>query len=410
MFLLLCGHHYTQQPGQGGNPVKYLLIAAAAISLSLSLSACGPTETASAAANAAPPAPQVSVAKVLTKEITEYDEFTGRFEAVERVEIRPRVSGYISSVNFVQGHEVKKGDVLFVIDPRPYQADYKKAKADLARARTQLTLAKSERERAVKLLEVHAISREEFDSRASGTEQAEANVAAAEAAVDMAALNLTFTEVRSPISGLVSRAAITTGNLVASGQTLLTTVVSMSPIYVEFEGDEQAYLKYNEMARKGERESSRTAANAVYVGLADENGYPHEGKMVFLDNELHPETGTIRARAELDNSDRRYTPGMFARIKLAGTGKYSALLINDSAVGTDQSVKFVLVVNAKNQAEYRQVKLGPLVDGLRVVREGLKPGETIVVNGLQRVQPGSPINPQLVAMGERSSQNLVARK
>lgn len=388
--------------------MKYPLFAAAVVSIAMGLSACAPNQAATP--EAAPPAPQVSVAKVVTREITEYDEFTGRFEAVERVEVRPRVSGYISSVNFEQGHEVKKDDVLFVIDPRPYQAEYKKAKADLARARTQLTLAKSERERAGALLEVHAISREEFDVRAAGTEQAEANVAAAEAALEMAALNLTFTQVRSPISGLVSRAAITTGNLVTSGQTLLTTVVSVSPIYVEFEGDEQAYLKYNELARTGQRASSRSSQNAVYVGLADESGYPHEGKMVFLDNELHPETGTIRARAELDNSDHRFTAGMFARIKLAGSGKYNALLINDSAIGTDQSVKYVLVVGPKNQAEYRPVKLGPLVDGLRVVREGLKPGETIVVNGLQRVQPGSPVNPQLVAMGERASLNLVARQ
>jgi RND family efflux transporter MFP subunit len=353
----------------------------------------------------------VSVAKVIAKDITEYDEFTGRFEAVERVEIRPRVSGYISSVNFEQGHEVKKNDVLFVIDPRPYQAEFKRAKADMARARTALTLAKSEHDRAVKLLEVHAISREEFDSRTAGTEQAEANVAAAEAAQEVAALNLTFTQIRSPISGVVSRAAITTGNLVSSGETLLTTVVSVNPIYVEFEGDEQAYLKYNAMARKGERTNSRGSESPVYIGLANETDYPHVGKMVFLDNELHPETGTIRARAQLDNSDLLFTAGMFARIKLAGSGQYKATLINDSAVGTDQSVKYVLVVGADNRAEYRAVKLGPLVEGMRVVKDGLKAGETIVVNGLQRVQPGAPVNPQLVAMGDRKpALGLVAQQ
>jgi RND family efflux transporter MFP subunit len=389
--------------------VKYSLLAALPIALSLSLSACAPNEAATKPAAA--PAPQVSVAKVVTKDITEYDEFTGRFEAVERVEIRPRVSGYISSVNFEQGHEVKKDDVLFVIDPRPYQAEYKRAKAEVARARTQLTLAKSEHDRAVKLLEVRAISREEFDTRSAGTEQAEANVAAAEAALDVAALNVTFTQVRSPISGVVSRAAITTGNLVSSGETLLTTVVSVNPIYVEFEGDEQAYLKYSEMARKGQPTNSRDSQSTVYIGLANEADYPHEGKMVFLDNELHPETGTIRARAQLDNSDHRYTAGMFARIKLAGSSQYKATLINDSAVGTDQSVKYVLVVGANNQAEYRAVKLGPLVEGMRVVKEGLKPGETIVVNGLQRVQPGAQVNPQLVAMGDRKSTlGLVAQQ
>jgi RND family efflux transporter MFP subunit len=361
------------------------------------------------AAPAPPSPPQVEVAKVLTREVTEYDEFTGRFEAVERVEIRPRVSGYISSVNFEQGREVRKGDVLFVIDPRPYEAEYKRAKADLARARTQLTLAQSERDRAMKLLDSRAISREEFDTRVAGSEQATANVAAAEAALDAAALNLTFTRVTSPINGVVGRAEITAGNLVQPGQNLLTTVVSIDPIYVEFEGDEQAYLKYNAMARRGERASSRDAQNPVWVGLSDETGFPHQGVMVFLNNEVDPATGTIRARGQLANSDRRFTPGLFARVRLIGSGKYNAVLINDSAVGTDQSVKYVLAVGQDNKVEYRPVKLGPVIDGFRVVREGLKPGETIVVNGLQRVRPGAAVTPQLVAMGERSgSRSLVA--
>jgi RND family efflux transporter MFP subunit len=362
------------------------------------------------AAPAPPAPPAVDVAKVLTRDITEFDEFTGRFEAVERVEIRPRVSGYISSVNFEQGHEVRKGDVLFVIDPRPYDAEHKRAKAELARARTQLNLAQSERDRAVKLLESRAISREEFDSRVAGSEQATANVAAAEAAVDASALNLTFTRVISPISGVVGRAEITSGNLVQSGQTLLTTVVSIDPIYVAFEGDEQAYLKYNAMARRGERSSSRDAQNPLWVGLADETGFPHQGVMVFVNNEVDPATGTIRARGQFNNSERRFTPGLFARVRLVGSGKYNAVLINDSAVGTDQSVKYVLAIGEHNKVEYRPVKLGPVIDGLRVVREGLKPGETIVVNGLQRVRPGAVVTPQLVAMGERSaSRSLVAQ-
>jgi RND family efflux transporter MFP subunit len=259
---------------------------------------------------------------------------------------------------------------------------------------------------------VHAISQEEFDTRVSGSEAAEANLQAAEAAVDAAALNLTFTQVRAPISGLVGRAEITAGSLVTSGQTLLTTVVSVNPIYVQFEGDEQVYLKYVDLARRGERGSSRDTENPLWVGLANETGYPHEGKMVFLDNELHAETGTIRARGQFDNSDLRFMPGMFARVKLMGSAQYKAVLINDSAVDTDQSVKFVFVVGANNQAEYRAVKLGPIVDGLRVVREGLTGDETIVVNGLQRVHSGTPISPQLVAMGggHLSTTNLVARQ
>jgi RND family efflux transporter MFP subunit len=362
----------------------------------LILVACARNEAAEAPA--APPS--VQAAKVVSKPITEFDEFTGRFEAVERVEVRPRVSGYVTATRFEQGHEVKKGDILYVIDARPYQATLKHAQAEVTRARTQAALAASERVRATKLIEKRAISQEEFDARTSGNEQADANLQAAEAAVESAALDLSFTEVRAPISGLVGRAEITAGNLVAAGQTLLTTVVSIDPIYVSFDGDEQIYLKNVGLDLRGELPSSRNAHNPVWAGLADEQGHPHEGVMVFLDNELDPNTGTIHARGLFKNPDRRFTPGMFARVKLVGSGKYDALLINDSAIGTDQSVKFVLRVGAENKVEYAPVKLGPLIDGLRVVREGLKTDDVIVVKGLQQVRPGMPVTPQLVAMGE----------
>jgi RND family efflux transporter MFP subunit len=373
----------------------------------LILVACARNEAAEAPA--APP--QVQAAKVVSKPITEFDEFTGRFEAVERVEVRPRVSGYVTATRFEQGHEVKKGDILYLIDARPYQATLKHAQAEVARARTQAVLAESERVRATKLIEKRAISQEEFDARTSGNEQAAANLQAAEAAVESAALDLSFTEVRAPISGLVGRAEITAGNLVAAGQTLLTTVVSIDPIYVSFDGDEQVYLKNVGLDLRGELKSSRNAPNPVWAGLADEQGHPHEGVMVFLDNELDPNTGTIHARGLFKNPDRRFTPGMFARVKLVGSGKYDALLINDSAIGTDQSVKFVLRVGPENKIEYAPVKLGPLIDGLRVVREGLKPEDVIVVKGLQQVRPGMPVTPQLVAMGEErpGGKSLVAQ-
>jgi RND family efflux transporter MFP subunit len=375
--------------------------------LAFGLAACARNE----AAEPAPAPPSVQVSKVVSKSITEFDEFTGRFEAVERVEVRPRVSGYVTATRFEQGHEVKKGDILYVIDARPYQATFKHAQAELARARTQLALAQSEQTRAGKLVEARAISQEEFDARTSGNEQAAANLEAAKAALESAALDLSFTEVRAPISGLVGRAEITAGNLVAAGQTLLTTVVSIDPIYVSFDGDEQVYLKNVGLELRGEIKSSRTGNNPVWVGLSDEQGHPHEGHMVFLDNELDPNTGTIHARGLFPNKDRRFTPGMFARVKLIGSGQYNALLINDSAVGTDQSVKFVLKVGADSKVEYAPVKLGPLVDGLRVVREGLKAEDLILVKGLQQVRPGMPVSPQLVAMGEprRGGNSLVAQ-
>jgi RND family efflux transporter MFP subunit len=376
---------------------SYLSLAAIA-AVALSVSGCARNE---AAEPKAAPAPQVTVAPAISRKVTEFDEFTGRFEAVERVEIRPRVSGYISSVNFTEGSEVQKGDVLFVIDPRPYEAERDKARAQVAQARSQLVLAKSERDRATSLLGQHAISQEEYDTRTAGREEAQANVEAAQAALDAAALNLTFTRVVAPISGRISRALVTSGNFVTNGQTPLTTLVSLDPIYVSFDGDEQVYLKYTKLARQGTRASSRDARNPVLVGLADEGGYPHQGVMVFVDNALDPATGTIRGRALLDNHERQFTPGLFARVKLMGSGQYNAVMINDSAIGTDQSVRYVLVVGAGNKVEYRPVQLGPVIDGLRVVQSGLAPGETIVVNGLQRVRPGVQVQPQHVAMGER---------
>jgi RND family efflux transporter MFP subunit len=369
---------------------SYLLLSAVSAA-ALLVSACARNV---AAQQQAAPVPQVTVATAILRKVTEFDEFTGRFEAVERVEVRPRVSGYISSVNFTDGNEVKKGDVLFVIDPRPYAAERDKARAQLAQARSQLVLAKSERERATKLLGQHAISQEEFDTRSAGSEQAQANVEAAQAALDAAALNLEFTRVTAPISGRISRALVTSGNFVANGQTLLTTLVSLDPIYVTFDGDEQAYLKYIKQIHVSSHAGSQEA---------DERGFPHQGTMAFVDNALDPATGTIHSRALLDNHERLFTPGLFARIRLMDNAQHDAVLVNDSAIGTDQTVRYVLVVGAGNKVEYRPVQLGPVIDGLRVVQSGLSPGEVIVVNGLQRVRPGAQVQAQRVAMGEHGN-------
>jgi RND family efflux transporter MFP subunit len=357
-------------------------------------------------ANTAPqvPAPQVSVASALERDVTEWDEFTGRLEAVESVEVRPRVTGYIESVNFTEGSTVKKGDPLFVIDPRPYRAELSKAEAELARAMARSELAVSDEARSEKLLDIRAVSREEYDSRVNASREAQADVAAARAAVDSAKLNLEFTRITAPISGRVSKAVVTAGNLVTGGSnaaTLLTTVVSLDPMYVTFEGDEQIYLKYNELSRRGERASSRDQANPVLMGLANENGYPHHGAMVFVDNQVDPRTGTIRARASFDNKDGFLTPGLFARVKLLGHNSYRAVLVDDRAIGTDQSQKFVYVIDAQNKVTYRPVQVGRLDDGLRIVEKGLQAGETVVVNGLQRVRPGVVVAPERVAMDAR---------
>lgn len=363
------------------------------------LAACGKPEVQ---APQRPPAPQVSVASVIEREVNEWDEFSGRLEAVEKVEVRPRVSGYIEAIHFQEGKEVKKGDLLFVIDPRSFAAELKRAEADLVRTKASAELAKSQRERAEKLLQNKFISQQDYDERINGLRAADANVLVAQAALDVARLNLEFTRVTAPIGGRVGRAEITVGNLVSaegpSGATLLATIMSLDPIYAYFEGDEQIYLKYVELAHSGARPSSREVRNPIYLGLANEEGYPHQGYMDFVDNKLDPATGTIRARAVFDNKERLFTPGLFARLKLIGSGKFKAVLINDRAVGTDQNQKFVLVLGAQSKVDYRPVKIGRLIDGLRVVKEGLKPGELIVVNGLQRVRPGMPVTPQTVPM------------
>ena len=365
----------------------------------ISLAALTLNSRAEDKAPAAPPLQAVTVAPVPEREISEWDEFTGRLEAVDQVEIRPRVSGYIQRVTFTEGREVRKGEVLFQIDPRPYQAELARTQAELDRAKSAAALAANDVRRADPLVKAQAISREEYDSRTSAEAQGGASVKAAEAAVETARLNLEWTRVRSPISGRVSNALVTPGNLVEAGQpaTLLTTVVSLDPMYVYFDSDEQTYLRYAGRARNN-GPNWRDGKLVVHLGLANEEGYPHEGRLDFVDNQIDPNTGTIRTRAVFSNKSRALTPGLFARVKLVGDHKRKALLVRDAAIGTDQDRKFVLVLGPGDSLVYRPVVAGRLVDGLRIIDSGLQPNEKVVVNGLMRVRPGMKVAPTLSEM------------
>lgn len=366
-----------------------------------------------AAENGMPPPPAVSVAPVLVKQISQWDDFSGRVEAVESVDLRPRVSGYIDRVNYEEGQEVRKGDVLFTIDSRSYRAELARAQADLARARSQAELGRSEAARAKKLSELQAISTETYEQRRSAAAEAQANVAAAQAAVDAARLNLEFTQVRAPISGRAGRALVTAGNLVSAGDaaSVLTTLVSLDKMHVHFDTDERTFLHYAELARKGERPSENGAGVPVQVGLVGEEGFPHTGVVDFLDNQVDPATGTIRARALLDNADRAFTPGLFARVRVLGSGQFNAMLVDDKAVLTDQDRKYVYVVDAKHQAQRRDVTLGRTADGLRIVETGLKAGDKVIVSGVQKVFfPGMPVADKTVVMGAPEAAPAVAMK
>ncbi len=349
---------------------------------------------------AAPAAMPVDVAPAIARNVTEWDEFSGRLEAVERVEVRPLVGGTIVAVHFKDGSIVKKGDPLFTIDPRPYAAEVARTQAALTAAKSRVAYTTSELERAQKLVADNAIARREFEEKENAAREAQANLQGAAAALDAARLNLEYTHIVAPVSGRVSRAEITVGNVVATGGAapVLTTLVSVSPMYVGFDADEQTYLRYSANAAQG-------AKTPVYIGLANEDGYTREGVIQSVDNRLDVRSGTIRVRATVDNADGRLTPGLYARVKMSSGVPHDAVLISDKAIGTDQDKKFVLVVDAANKTSYRAVTVGPSVDGLRVVKAGLKAGERIVVNGIQRVRPGDPVTPNAVTM-----ESLVAKR
>jgi multidrug efflux system membrane fusion protein len=357
--------------------------------LSLALAACTVGEADSPPP--APPAPEVTTAEVVVHALNDWADFTGRLEAVENVEIRPRVGGYVESVHFVEGGRVAAGDLLYQIDPRPFKAEVDRLAAERERAVAQLDLAKSYRDRAERLLARNATSQEEFERNAADASIAAAQLASIDAALEAAELNLSFTRVTAPIRGRVSRTNVTAGNLV-DASVVLTTVVSDEAVYAYFDVDEHTYLEHV-------RDPNDAGQSIVHVGLINEEGHPHTARLDFVDNQVDPNHGTIRARAVLDNRDGQFTPGLFARMKLVSPTQSSVALVDDRAIGTDLGKRFVFVVDEQGVVQYRSIETGRLVEGLRVVNGGLAAGDVVIVNGLQRVRPGVTVGQTRVAMG-----------
>jgi len=378
----------------------FLTLSALALGIVSSLlSGCGHSLAANKPAVA--PTPQVTVAQVIAKQLHQWIELTGTLQAVDRVQVRPRVSGYVDAVRFVEGARVAKGAVLFQIDPRPFALEVDRLNAELNRAQSKLDYANAGRARAERLFAQNAIAREEYEQLTSAATEAAADVGSIRAQVSAARLNLEFTQVRSPIDGHLSRALITAGNLVSSAD-VLTTVVSDDPVYAYFDTDEASYLKFARLAG-GAVHGRGDYASAVFLGLVGEQGYPHEGRLDFLDNQIDPHSGTIRARAVFDNHDGRFTPGLFARIRLVAHDSYDAVLIDDRAIGTDLGKKYVLVLKPDGSLEYRLIELGQNVEGLRVVQSGLVASDVIVINGLQHVAPGVHVQARFVQMDASNS-------
>ncbi|UPG90303.1 efflux RND transporter periplasmic adaptor subunit [Luteibacter aegosomaticola] len=364
-----------------------------------------PTSTHAAEPAHAMPTPEVTVAQVLLRPVSDSNTFTGRIQAVDTIQIRPRVSGYVDSVHFREGAVVKKGDLLFTIDPRPYRAESDRLAANLAQAKAEAKNADANAARGSKLVAQHAVSQEEADRLDTAAASAKAQVASVQAALDNARLNLSFTEVRAPVDGKVSNAQITAGNLVTPTDTL-TSVVTTDPMYVYFDVDEQSFLKLDRLRRQNGH------APEVDMGLADEQGYPHIGKIDFVDNQVKAGAGTIRLRAVFPNADGAFTAGLFARVELRSGEAQPRALIDDKAVGTDLGNKFVYVVGKDKKVEYRRVSTGALVDGLRVVDSGLNAEDIVIVNGLQHVRPGVEVNAKRVAMASLvpdSARNVASR-
>nr|WP_245549532.1 MULTISPECIES: efflux RND transporter periplasmic adaptor subunit [Methylomicrobium] len=344
------------------------------------------------------PPPNVKIAQPVSRAVTEWDEYTGRLEAVEAVEVRARVSGYLDKVNFKDGEKVRKGDLLFVIDPRPFKAQLDYAKAELERVKSRKELAQNDLDRAERLFKVKAISKEEYDARQKGLREASAVVASAAANVETARLNLEYTQIRAPIDGRISRELITVGNLVKTDDTLLTTIVSTNPVYVYVDADERAVLKYRRQKNGGT--AAAIDGTPVELALADENDFPHRGVLDYIAPREDTATGTITLRGVFPNDDDFLRPGFFARLRVRLGEPYPALLIPDQAIGTDQANRFVWAVKPNNEVEYRTVELGAHIGQSYVIRKGLKPDEWIVIEGLQKIRPGITVNPERINLAE----------
>jgi RND family efflux transporter MFP subunit len=376
-------------------PTKHRPLKAALAALfALVLASCGEKQ---AQAPSAPPPPTVSVANPVERKVVEWDEYTGRFEAVDTVEVRARISGVLTEVKFTDGAIVKKDDLLLVIDPRPFQRVLDRDRAALQGAKVQLDFAQKDLERARPLMANNTISQQGFDQRNQAVKVAEANVLSAEASVRSAELDVEFTQIRAPITGRIGRKLVSEGNFITGGSgsgTLLTTIVSIDPIYFYFDISEADFLKYKRLLEQGMRPSSRETANPIEVGLQGDAGFPIKGKMNFVDNRIDSATGSLRERATFQNPNGNLLPGLFAHARVIGSGEYTAILLPDAAVATDQSNRFVFVVADDGTVSAKPVALGPIIDGLRVIRSGVTSTDWVIVNGVQRARKGIKVKPE----------------
>jgi RND family efflux transporter MFP subunit len=396
----------TPEAAQGWRSLTPRLAAALALGV---LAACDQPEAQTAPAS---PPPRVTVSEPLRRAVTDWDEYSGRFAAVAHVEVRARVGGAVTEVHFQDGQSVRRGDLLFTIDPRPYQAALAEAQGRLAEARARLDLAQRELVRANELRRSQDVPEAVVDQRAEMVRAGNAAVAVAEARLRRAQLDLDWTRVESPVTGRIGRHLVSPGNIISGGEaasTLLAVVVSADPIDFYFDVDQSAYLRYQRLVREGGLPSPREAATPVLLALGDDPAFSHRGRMDFVDNVADAQTGTVRGRARFANPDGAFTPGIFARLRLPGSAEYEALLLPDSAIGNDQSRRVVFVVGEESRVSMREVRLGRLVDGLRVVREGLRPDEPVVVNGLQRVRAGQPVAPERRPIEAPTGQREAAR-